>query len=155
MSFGSPDRPVPPPDDRPDRKYSGVTPPCWLDAESMRPFLMHQRVEVLIHLARGPIRVCDLANEVKLGDQQISQYLGPLHRAGLVRRTVCGRSHVYALTEAASLRREGDEVEIKLTLRACHLVIRVTDPSSDLTPRLQVGGDPPPPPPLPPSPPTC
>lgn len=107
----------------------------WLQAEAMRPFLMHQRTEMLLSLARGPVCVYELADEVDLDIRQVSEYLMTLRRASLVCCESHGRHHIYTLSEHVSVERDGGHVVLRLNSAVCQLVVRVLDPGVDLTAR--------------------
>src|SRR5579871_5152981 len=61
------------------------------------------RRAILDRLARGPLRVTDLAQPLPMSLAAVSKHIQVLERAGLVRRSRRGREHVLEL-EAKPLR---------------------------------------------------
>lgn len=62
------------------------------------------RREIVERLAKGAVRVTDLAEPFDMSLNAVSKHVKVLERAGLVRRTQAGREHYIAL-EAAPIRR--------------------------------------------------
>ena len=58
------------------------------------------RRAILARLAKGAARVTDLAEAFPISLNSTSKHIRTLERAGLVRRTVCGREHRLALDAA-------------------------------------------------------
>jgi DNA-binding transcriptional ArsR family regulator len=63
----------------------------------------HTRRAIIDRLARGPVRVTDLAAPFAMSLNAVSKHIKVLERAQLVRRTRVGREHTLEL-EAAPLR---------------------------------------------------
>ncbi len=76
------------------------------------------RVEILGHLACGPMGVHDLAVALSLDDKLVSRYLIVLARAGWVQMVPDGREHLYALAAGVQVRRMDHLIEIRLPTRS-------------------------------------
>jgi DNA-binding transcriptional ArsR family regulator len=59
-----------------------------------------RRLEILELLRKGPLSVGELAAEVDVSQQAVSQHLAVLDRAGLVEATRDGTRHLYAVRPA-------------------------------------------------------
>jgi DNA-binding transcriptional ArsR family regulator len=55
------------------------------------------RRAIVDRLARGPLRVTDVAGPFRISLAAVSKHVKVLERAGLVRRTRSGREHILAL----------------------------------------------------------
>lgn len=110
---------------------------AWMAAEAAGRCLIHQWTEVLRCLARGPIRVSDIAQELELDKATISHHLGGLRELGLVEFEQRGRDRVFRLGPSVRIVRAGRHVMVRLRLSdLCRMVICVRDLTSDLTPRV-------------------
>jgi DNA-binding transcriptional ArsR family regulator len=101
--------------------------------------LFSERREILCALARGPVRVSDVADELDLDVKSISHHLGLLFGLGLVEFSARGRDHVYRLSKLVRVERRREMICMRIeTGHGGSMLLRVPDTAIDLSPRLSL-----------------
>ena len=99
--------------------------------------IISDRTEILCALARGPVRVCELADEVHMDIRAISHHLGRLYAVGLVQFSKRGRDHVYQLAKSVRIERRKDRIFVRIdTGLGGAITLSIPDTSTDLSRRL-------------------
>lgn len=98
--------------------------------------LAHQRTEILRHLARGEVRVSDLAEELSLACNDISYHLRALRTLGFVKFRREGRNLIYHLGASVVLLRQGPFIILRIGVSpTVEIQLCVLDTKTDLSPR--------------------
>jgi DNA-binding transcriptional ArsR family regulator len=132
--------------------HAGLPPPrsqqerdderAWEDAESGGHFMIRQWTDILKCLARGPVWVTGIVEELQSDKSSVSHHLGQLRALGLVEFEQRGRDRIFRLTERVSINREDAEIVVGLTVSdLCKLLVFIKDKTTDLSPRVAAVAD--------------